>query len=235
MAALHSAPFLFFYYRTQVMRCILNAIILLCVLASAEKENFTFYLNGEHTDGVELVVPWALQTLSISDIVGRVHFLNQTMFAQSEIATARIFDSKGIVLNSTSDLVVGATYYIVAADLLWMWPSVNVGTKYEIEIDDGSDRPLRTVSIESINLSPRVFAIANILDDEEAETLKSSASVHLKVSTVGTIDIRTDPGRTSMGYFDSTTPTAKAIMARIYKILRIPYDAQSADGLPFSP
>jgi prolyl 4-hydroxylase len=118
-----------------------------------------------------------------------------------------------------------------------MWPRMDIGHKVRFAADDvvpanGPDgEPLAELMLETLNYSPRVFFIHNLLSDAEANDLVAHADPVVKISTVGSVDIKTDPGRTSDGTFDSTIPASQAIIKRVFKILRMPYDDGMVDGL----
>jgi len=95
------------------------------------------------------------------------------------------------------------------------------------------------VELETIALNPRIFLIHNLFSEDDTlalieAALEKKGEKALQASGVGFKthgERAVGSTRTSASAFDSETPTAKALIARAFDVLRIPNEESMADGL----
>ena len=107
-----------------------------------------------------------------------------------------------------------------------MWPVVDIGHRREVKVLGGA-----TVGIESLNQSPKIFFLQDLITEEEADHFVKIHESAMEESTVGTIDAGISPGRTSLNTWDQHSPEAQLVIKRCFELLRIPYDLNMQDGL----
>lgn len=214
----------------------LLATLLSVSLALDDKGTIDFYNNGERledTEPLRLTQSLVHSAVSIPEVLKLIESRDGSLLAEPIKHDTRIFNDQGIQVFNVSSLRTDGFYYIVPADKHWMWPSVTHGHKVKFAIDDvvPSKDLAAPLTLESVNFSPRVFFIHNLLSEQEADSLIEHASSRVQRSTTGSSKARQDAGRTSEGTFDSTIPASDAIIKRVYKLLRVPYQKSSVDGL----
>ncbi|OQR87356.1 hypothetical protein ACHHYP_09099 [Achlya hypogyna] len=154
----------------------------------------------------------------------------------------RVYTGNGILVESYDNITAGDRLYLVAPELLFVWPFVKPGHRVFIEpTQSPTGRPL---ILESWTESPRVFHVHNFFAEAEADVLihqvlekdEQDVAEHekLRPSTVGsnTEGVRKSAHRTSENAFDSTSEAAVAFRKRSFDLLRVgDYDPAMCDGL----
>jgi hypothetical protein len=209
------------------------ALLLECV-ASLERQagKVRFFRNGERfadSEGVTIDLP--AYNLKVENVVAHLSNLNQELVPPDEIKSTRIFSARGNEVSLLKDIVEG-DYFVLPPGQLWMWSPTAIGHKITFEKNDvASPVANKKMALESLSDSPKVFFIHNLVSDKEAADLIKHAEKRIVLSTVGSVDPKVDPGRTSSNTWDSTIPASQDIIQRVYKLLRIPYDEATVDGL----
>lgn len=195
------------------------------------------YKNGYSTGGVQVEV-------SSNDLQGKggqeiAEYLSQFVKVEtiqiSEVETFavadRVYNGNGRLIQSFDDINTNDRLYLVAPELLFVWPFVHRGHQVHIT---ASDSPTgKPIILESLNESPRVFHVHNFFSDEEAHRLINRMleidDEHTKLQPSRVVD---EDGqqvlstyRTSENAFDLESPTSLAIRKRVFEALAIgPYD-----------
>ena len=120
----------------------------------------------------------------------------------------------------------------------WIWPVGKLRERIELP-DVSTAMDGKTVALESLSASPRVFYIHNLVSEEEMKAIKATTLAindkygKLQPSTVGAgAEMRRDPTRTSDSAFVPSSSEAMTIKRRSFELLRIaPYDDMQVGGL----
>jgi prolyl 4-hydroxylase len=204
----------------------------------------TVFENGRHDGGVPTCI--TDRNMSLAELTALLRKPIQAGLdkeASFQPTGYILMDHIGQRFHASQDLEDGQRVHVLRNDRQWMWPSHAVGTKVYIDDPVIKAPSGRLVEIETINSSPRVFMVNNFIDPEEADALRdyvlqiNDPELKLKRSGVGA-DGGDESGfgetssvRTSENAFDSTSPTAQALIKRAFALLRIPYDKNLEDGL----
>ena len=212
--------------------------------ANNDASTLTVYLNGESTQeatGVRVTLTAAQQEGPWAAVVD---FARATLAAtRNEPDLEQVCDmagSDGLPLTSAAAALEARAggVWLIPRHRRWIWP---VGKLREViplpDVSTALDG--KTVALESISASPRVFYIHNFVSDEEMSAVKVSTLAikdkygKLQPSTVGAgAEMRLDPTRTSDSAFVPGSPEAMTIKKRSFELLRIdPYDDQQVGGL----
>jgi len=200
--------------------------------------------NGRHEGGVPTCIPDRnMPAAALAALLRKPIQAALDREAAFQPTGYMLMDHLGRRFRSAAHLEDGQRVHVLRNDRQWMWPSHAVGTKVYID-DPAMKAPSgRTVEIETKDSSPRLFMINNFMDPEEADAVRdyvlqiSDPELKLKRSGVGADGGdengfgETSAVRTSENAFDSTSPTAQALIKRAFALLRIPYDKNLEDGL----
>mmetsp|Transcript_3076 Transcript_3076/g.7180 ORF Transcript_3076/g.7180 Transcript_3076/m.7180 type:complete len:576 (-) Transcript_3076:228-1955(-) len=143
--------------------------------------------------------------------------------------------SSGHVVASWENITEDERYYVVPNGLNFMWPTVDVN--HTVVIDDVKTSNGKPIILRTINHSPRLFEIENLLTEEEADALRNAA-LHVdhagnkfQRSTTGHTG-NVDPFRTSDNAFvHSESLVAVNLTKRAFEVIRMKYEAPLADGI----
>lgn len=146
-----------------------------------------------------------------------------------------LYNANGTALADTKELSMydQQCLYVVPKNRYFYWPYVHLGHRAYIKNPNYE----KTVVLESLSESPRIFLIHDLMDMDEADFLiNNSLSIHDSVagmhrSTTGDGTEGDDPKRTSQNAWDSTTEVSIALHHRMFFLLGMPYLPDNMDGL----
>lgn len=219
------------------MKLLHNLFLLLAACVVAAEDMVMFFPNGDRpvdSAGTQLTFSSVTSASSWTQVMEELKTKpGHPVTLEDAVGTIRVFDSMGREVTEPSHVRAGDEYFLVRKDKQWMWPVRDHGHRIEFSRDDvppATDSSPALV-LESVNFAPKVFFIHNLLSEDESSELIEHGASNVKRSTVGSVDIRETPGRTSEGTFESEIPSAKAIIKRVFKLLRVPYKHSRVDGL----
>nr|AIG55679.1 secreted protein [Thraustotheca clavata] len=221
----------------------MRGLLLFVVLAVVNAVHVTIYRNGESTDGVQveikpedvtsgLTLAQHLSTfLPVDGIIDGATNVKETV-------ADRVYNGNGIIVENYDQINENERLYLVAPDLLFVWPFVEFGHKVSVESSQSPTQ--KPIVLESFNESPRVFLIHDLFTNEEADGLVNRIleidNEHSKLqrSYVGHENglKKTSTVRTSENAFDSESEIAVSLNKRAFDLLGIgTYKDDMADGL----
>ena len=227
----------------------LSALAAVSVAAAADVSQLTVYLNGESTQEKQGV----LVPLSAELLAGPFDALVEA--CRQALSSARpeepdleqpcaMSGANGLPLSAAAELgALGAagaagSVWLVPNHRRWIWPVGKLRERIELpDVTTAMDG--KTVALESLSASPRVFYIHNLVSEEEMKAIKATTLAiddkygKLQPSTVGAgAEMRRDPTRTSDSAFVPSSAEAMTIKRRSFELLRIaPYDDMQVGGL----
>ncbi|KAF0695802.1 Aste57867_13399 [Aphanomyces stellatus] len=214
------------------------------VAARATVLSVTVFPNGESTGGVQVdltpvdvpsgrILAVYLSTLVKVDGV----YTDETKSSTQDIAD-RVYTGQGRLVESFDDLAENDRLYVVAPNLLFVWPFVEMG--HRVLIESPQSPTGKPIVLESFSDSPRVFLIHDFFTNDEADTVIErilaidDEDFKLKRSTVGhdsSIGLKSNV-RTSENAYDSQSDVAISLMKRSFDLLGIgAFQQGMADGL----
>lgn len=214
--------------------------------AAAALKDVTLYKNGYSTGGVQLQVGADL----LQGKTGRelAEYFSQFITVetiQSDAASSparavadRVYNGVGELLTSYEDIRSGDRLYLVAPELLFVFPFVKLG--HRVMLSSKASPTANPVVLESLSESPRTFHVHNFFTHDEADRLIKRISEidddanRLQQSHVGHENGKkvVSKHRTSENAFDQVSETAVAIRKRVFDILSIgAFQEDMCDGL----
>jgi len=195
--------------------------------------------NGVSEGGVEMTIDAGESMGEVARMMAAKVDANATLLPhQADYGVGapwRVYREDGHVVRVFEDLRDGEHVYVVPSGLHFMWPTREIG--HTVVLDDIKTKSPKPIQLKTLNHSPKVFEIENLLTEEEAEQLKqASLSVKhngnkLQRSTTGHTG-NVDPMRTSDNAFiSSESPLAMELIDRAFQVLRMKTDMALADGL----
>jgi prolyl 4-hydroxylase len=172
---------------------------------------------------------------------------------------ARAFDARGNRLRTIDDLlrlarsqpgVVGYPAHFITNDNSWdsraaadvwvvpstvhfVWPTVRTGHVTRTELRDeitGADAGHASV-ITTLSMRPQVFRISQFMLEHECEAIIERNKPRIKPSEVGLVGRAGDRTRTSTNAWDTSSPTARDVIGRAFRLLKIDAQRKLEDGL----
>lgn len=150
----------------------------------------------------------------------------------------KVYRYNGQVITKWQDLYEGDSLYVVPFDTIFMWPGVRIGHKVNVS------KTLLTpeeqhmdIELETLSISPRIFRMRSLITEQECKDLIELNRHNMTRSAVGKVDNydqTTSPKtnrRTSTNNFDVSSTAARAIINRIFSLLRIQGRDAIEDGL----
>ena len=169
----------------------------------------------------------------------------------------RIYDASGVRVLRAADLArVGGTppsafgagptrVYVVPNNMQWVWPSNRVGSV--VTVPDVTTATGESVTLTTVNVSPRVFEIGGFLTDAEVDEIIAEASAISDSSSGMMRSMTGNEGevssmRTSDNAWLKMQPVNVAVKARAFELLRMhtrastptstsSFDEDLADGI----
>ena len=151
---------------------------------------------------------------------------------------ARAFDGNGTRLTSLKDALNLVNYWAdspnsEAADVWFVlsgthfvWPAFEAG-----HITTTSVLSSRKVTVKTLSLKPGVFELSNFLESSEASEVVEQNRPKIKPSEVGLVGRTGDKTRTSSNSWDTSSATARLLIERAFRLLKIDPNPQLEDGL----
>lgn len=212
----------------------------------AALKNVTLYKNGYSTGGVQMQVSAGILNgkngRELAEYFSQfieVEGVQSDEVAESVTVVAdRVFNGKGVLLESYQDINPGDRVYVVAPGLLFVFPFVKLG--HRVYLTSKESPTQQPVILESFTESPRTFHLHNFFSYEEADKLIKRISEiddehnKLQQSHVGHQNGKklVSKHRTSENAFDQVSETAVAIRKRVFDILSLgQYQEDMCDGL----
>jgi len=211
-------------------------------------KSVTVFKNGYSTGGVQMDVSAALLAGKSGQELAEYfsQFVNVEALASAAadasgsgvVLADRVYNGRGVLLRSYQDILPGDRLYLVAPELLFVWPFVKLG--HRVEVTSAASPTKKPIIIESLSESPRTFKLHNFFDDAEADRLVQRISEiedddsKLQQSHVGHQrgDKRVSRHRTSENAFDPISDTAISVKKRSFDVLAIgDYQEDMSDGL----
>lgn len=216
--------------------------------ALAPTKSVTVFKNGYSTGGVQMLVSAELLAGKSGQELAEYfsQFVSVEALASAEASSSsggvvladRVYNGRGVSLQSYQDILPGDRLYLVAPELLFVWPFVKLG--HRVQVTSETSPTKKPIIIESLTESPRTFRLHNFFDDAEADRLVERISEiededsKLQQSHVGHQrgDKRVSRHRTSENAFDPISDTAISIKKRSFDVLAIgEYQEDMSDGL----
>jgi len=216
---------------------------------------FTLYDNGASTGGVNVTMAESdfpeSSSLDDEDRPGEAFAMKMSenikvskYLAEQPVIADRAFREDGELITSFDQLLPTSDgparlrrIYLVAEDLEFVWPFVELGHKQEVSANVLPPATGIPILLESVSDKPRVFRVFNMFSTEEANGIIDNAVKEgLERSTVGSgkngqDSAKKDHGRTSENSWDSESPGATAMISRSFQLTNIEQDDAKRDGL----
>mmetsp|Transcript_7129 Transcript_7129/g.13174 ORF Transcript_7129/g.13174 Transcript_7129/m.13174 type:complete len:584 (+) Transcript_7129:232-1983(+) len=147
----------------------------------------------------------------------------------------RLYTGRGREIKSWNDFQDGERVYVVPTGLLFMWPTVEIN--HTVVLDDIYTTNGEPIVLRTLNHSPKVFEIENLLTPDEAELLRLAA---LNVDHTGNKFQRSttghtgnvDPFRTSDNAFvHAESEISINLTKRAFESIMMEYDVKKGDGI----
>ncbi|DBA04025.1 TPA: hypothetical protein N0F65_009372 [Lagenidium giganteum] len=128
----------------------------------------------------------------------------------------KLMTQMGLPIESPEELdgEAGRIAHVLLDGQIWVWPGIRVGHQFQVE-----DCTVRTLS-----LKPKVFAVENFFNEEEAQTIIDQGSAHLARSPVDSPDAVDGyhADRTSDTAFLNDNEFTRDFRARTANLARLP-------------
>uniref|UniRef100_A0A7S3YI44 Fe2OG dioxygenase domain-containing protein n=1 Tax=Lotharella globosa TaxID=91324 RepID=A0A7S3YI44_9EUKA len=201
----------------------------------------TVFNNGVNDAGVPIEIDPTMDLTSIADMMAETIKAEDTLLPHQRTGDYgfgkpwKLYKDSGDKISSIDEFENDGKVYVVPNELHFMWPTVELNhTVVLTDIPTTNNLP---VKLRTLNHSPKVFEIENLLTPEEAEALREAA-MHVEHagnkfqrSTTGHTG-NVDPFRTSDNAFvHSESPIAVNLTKRAFQVLRMEYDSELGDGI----
>eukprot|EP00471_Norrisiella_sphaerica_P002350 CAMPEP_0184478348 /NCGR_PEP_ID=MMETSP0113_2-20130426/405_1 /TAXON_ID=91329 /ORGANISM="Norrisiella sphaerica, Strain BC52" /LENGTH=662 /DNA_ID=CAMNT_0026856109 /DNA_START=205 /DNA_END=2193 /DNA_ORIENTATION=+ len=206
------------------------------VQASQSSKSITLSTNGEsEAKHVTIFEPQEGESFqSLVDQMADMVRANETLLPhQMEHGFGRpyrLYNSIGHVVKSWENITENSGYSVVPHGLDFMWPTVAIG--HTVTLTDIKTMNGKPIILRTLNHSPRVFEIENLLTLDEADTVREAAmnvnheGNQLQRSTTGHTG-NVDPYRTSDNAFvHSESDVATNVTNRAFEVVRMKYDEE---------
>eukprot|EP00474_Spongospora_subterranea_P010109 CRZ10567.1 hypothetical protein [Spongospora subterranea] len=145
----------------------------------------------------------------------------------------RLYHGSGVRVRTFEDLITFSdnSFYLVPPDRHFMWPPIEVGHKTvapQIKTTDG-----RSVIMETISVSPKVFRVHNMLSEAEIDQIIKEARESSKTEVSKRYRSHTNPQRTAEDWNAERSETVLAIRNRTFSMLAFEPDVPDTWAEPF--
>ncbi|GAB5362151.1 hypothetical protein AAMO2058_000773700 [Amorphochlora amoebiformis] len=213
-----------------------------CGLSEVKSDpiSVTVYNNGVNDGGVAASLEFTNDITKLGEELAKLVDANKTLLEHQREEfgfgkTWQLWTGNGTRVTSFSNMTDGDNIYVVPSGLLFMWPTIAIN--HTVVLHDVSTTNGRPVTIRTLNHSPMVFELENLLTPEEAEGLRKAALTvehkgnKFQRSTTGHTG-NVDPYRTSDNAFvHSESPIAIKLTKRAFEVLRMKHDPMLGDGI----
>ncbi|KAJ8600653.1 hypothetical protein CTAYLR_006936 [Chrysophaeum taylorii] len=136
--------------------------------------------------------------------------------------------AKGYPFDGGWDDAAAPDLWFVPSGLHFVWPTVAPGHETLTVIGDD---PSILAEVTTLSMQPAVFRIRGFLDAKEAKETVDRNRPRIKPSEVGLVGRAGDKTRTSSNAWDTSSPGARALINRAFRLLKVDPDRKLEDGL----
>lgn len=161
--------------------------------------------------------------VSISDLL---------QLARSEAGVVG-YPARFVTSRTSWDTRAAADVWLVPSTVHFVWPTVRTGhvTKTDLHCPEtGADAGHASI-ITTLSMRPQVFRISQFMHQSETEALIERNRPRIKPSEVGLVGRAGDKTRTSTNAWDTSSPTARDVIGRAFRLLKIDAQRKLEDGL----